>query len=105
MQRGVIAKMFNIKELRYAKNLKEAIECINDKAIRNEFEYFYDMLVSNFQRQIEDNEERFDSEYEQLELDNNRLIEENDELILIANKLYEGIIEIDELTNRLKKVK
>lgn len=97
--------MFNTKELRYARNLKEAIECINDKPIRDEFEYFYDMLVSNFQRQIEDNEERFDSEYEQLELDNDRLIEENDELILIANKLYEGIIEINELTDKLKKVK
>lgn len=97
--------MFNVKELRYAKNLKEAIECINDRAIRNEFEYFYDMFVGDFQRQIEDNEERFDNEYEQLELDNDRLIEENDELILIANRLYEGIIEINELTDKLKKVK
>lgn len=94
--------MINIKELRYARNLKEAIECINDKAIRNEFEHFYDILVGNFQRQIEDNEEKFDNEYEQLELDNNRLIEENDELNSSINELYRGIVEIGRIVNELK---
>lgn len=96
--------MFNVKELRYARNLKEAIECINDRAIRDEFEYFYDMLVSNFQKQLEDNEERFDSEYEQLELDNDRLIEENDELNSSINELYRGIMEINRIVNELKEV-
>lgn len=96
--------MINIKELRYAKNLKEAIECINDRAIRNEFEHFYNILVGSFQRQIEDNEEKFNNEYEQLELDNNRLIEENDELNSSINMLYSGIVRIDKIIDELKEV-
>lgn len=96
--------MIDIKELKYARNLKEAIECINDMTIRDEFEHFYNILIGNFQKQIEDNEEKFDNEYEQLDLDINRLIEENDKLNCSINDLYRGIAEISKIVNKLKEV-
>lgn len=93
--------MIDTNKLRHVRNLKEAIKCINDRAIRNEFEYFYDMLVSNFQKQIEDIEENFDNEYGILELDNDRLLKENYDLYYFVNKLYKSLEEINELTNKL----
>lgn len=93
--------MIDTKELRHARNLKEAIECINDRAIRDEFNYFYGMLVGEFQRQIEVNEEKFNNEYEILDSDNDRLISENYNLYYLVNKLYKSLEEINELTNKL----